>query len=88
MDSFIFTSFAIDGTSLESLDAVGSSVNFWRGITNYNARTSVKHNVWNNLYHELGWNYLMTAGNYTADGDLFRQTSAEKELCAPKDFTL
>ena len=86
MDSCVFISFAIDGVSLKSLDIVTSSVNFWRGITNYNAGTDVKHNVKNDHYHELEGNSFMTAGNYVVDGDFFREASVAKELCPPKDF--
>ena len=41
MDIFAFNIFATDGTSLECLDIVASSANFWRGNMNYNAWTGL-----------------------------------------------
>ena len=69
MDSYALTIFATEDASLESLDTVASSAYFWRVDTNYNTETDAKHNVKNDLHHELGVNYFMVAGYYVIDGN-------------------
>ena len=88
MDSCKFASFVKDGVSLESLNTVASSENFWRVNTNYDAGTYAKHNVKNDIYHELGGNSFMTVGDHVVDGYLFAQARVSKEPCAPKCFAL